>query len=56
MTFIETTEICERSLRRKAANKNVSLVKNGSDYTLVQNGQPIVTVDDDECWALLESM
>jgi len=54
--FIESTEICERSLRRRAANKGVSLVKNGSNYTVIVNNEPLVTVDDEDCWALLESM
>ena len=55
-TFIETTELTERSLRRRAANKGCTLQKNGSEYTVLRNGVDVVTVDDEDCWALLESM
>lgn len=55
MVFIETTELTERSLRRRAANKNCSLQKSGDEYTIIRHGEPIVTVDDEDCWAILES-
>lgn len=55
--FMEETELTERSLRRRAANKGCALRKNGADYTIFRNGAPFVAaLDDDECWTLLESL
>lgn len=56
MTFIETTELTERSLRRRADNKGCCLQKCGTEYTILRDGEPMVTVDDEDCWAILESM
>lgn len=56
MTFIETTELTERSLRRRAENKGCCLQKCGEEYTIIRNGEPMVTVDDEDCWAVLESL
>lgn len=56
MTFIESTELTERSLRRRAENKGMRLQKSGSDYTILRHGEPYITVDDEDCWAILESM
>lgn len=54
--WLENTELVERSLRRRAGNKGCCLQKNGCDYTIVKNNEPIVTVDDEDCWSVLESL
>ena len=56
VSFTETTELTERSLRRLAASNGCCLQKSGSEYTIIRDGQPVVTCDDDECWAVLEAM
>lgn len=53
----ECTEVCERSLRRRAENKGCCLRKEGCNYALIQFGDPIVTdLSGDECWDLLEDI
>lgn len=55
LAFIQATELCERSLRRLAENKGCYLTKRGDFYT-IYNGDTVVTVDDEDCWSILNAM
>ena len=55
MVFLSETELCERSLRRLAESKGCTLTRNGDEYT-IHNGEPLITVDDEDCWSVLNSL
>lgn len=55
-TFLEETEICERSLRRLAASRDCSLMKTGNEYQILGAGIIGITLTDDECWGVLQTL
>lgn len=56
VTFLEETELCERSLRRLAESKGCALSRSDNEYTIILNGEDLITVDDNDCWSILNSM
>ena len=51
MTFIEVTEIAERSIRRLAQSRGTTVTRNGDQYTCAG-----VAMTDDEVWAYLSNL
>lgn len=56
VAFLDETEIDERGLRRLAQSRDCWLMKDGNQYEIWGAGIGGISLSDDECWDVLQTL